>query len=496
MKITIVGGGLAGMVAALRLAERGCQVDLYEAGARLGGKAGAERHGGGYDEHGYHIFPMWYRNIWQLVEELGIEDNFVDVEKFMQVRAGEFPRYRTLTNLGSIRYIFKNLLSGVMPFTDMVLFFFSTIDLMSQSFSYRAFLDQTSVNGFIRGRFYRTERVALQHQDLLLKGISVPSYDVSAMTMRNVLRFWLRYPEPMQRILKGNLQKLWIEPLQSKLESLGVRIYFGYRLEIMEWESNRVTRIALRKADGTVKKLNVERLVLAIPWEKLASVLDEAAYRAAPTLFNIRYLESAPMAALNLYFNRRLEGIPPDHVNLPGSRFGLSFIDIGQWWPEHAGQTVINAIASDFTPLAALPHDTAINAMINDLCQFIPVIKREEIVRVDLQPHTEEPLFMNTVGAWRYRPSAKTEIDNLYLAGDYCRSHIDLVSMEGAVSTGLLAAEAVRSDLMLAPSIEVLQPEVYPRWLLWIIWLLLLPVAAFFKIITLITREDEQSIKT
>ena len=38
--VVVVGGGLAGMVAALRLLERGCAVDIYEASERLGGKAG------------------------------------------------------------------------------------------------------------------------------------------------------------------------------------------------------------------------------------------------------------------------------------------------------------------------------------------------------------------------------------------------------------------------------------------------------------------------
>lgn len=43
--VTIVGGGLAGMVAALRLLERGCAVSLYESSHRLGGKAGANQNG-------------------------------------------------------------------------------------------------------------------------------------------------------------------------------------------------------------------------------------------------------------------------------------------------------------------------------------------------------------------------------------------------------------------------------------------------------------------
>src|SRR6266850_4050031 len=44
--ITVVGG-LAGMVAALRLLELGCDVALYDSDSRLGGKAGANANGAG-----------------------------------------------------------------------------------------------------------------------------------------------------------------------------------------------------------------------------------------------------------------------------------------------------------------------------------------------------------------------------------------------------------------------------------------------------------------
>lgn len=84
---------------------------------------------------------------------------------------------------------------------------------------------------------------------------------------------------------------------------------------------------------------------------------------------------------------------------------------------------------------------------------------------------------MNDVGAWAYRPDAATSLPNLYLAGDYCRSAIDLVSMEGAVSTGLLAAEAVRKDAGLGPPVEVLVPDIPPPWGLVLGRLALLPLA-------------------
>src|SRR5207237_9213866 len=103
-------------------------------------------------------------------------------------------------------------------------------------------------------------------------------------------------------------------------------------------------------------------------------------------------------------------------------------------------------------------------------------------------------LFMNDVGIWAFRPDAlpgdpanRIEIGNLALAGDYCRSHVDLVSMEGAVVTGLRAAEAIRRALVPgAAPITILEPTV-TRFPFLFFWALGLPVAALAKLYAILT---------
>ena len=62
------------------------------------------------------------------------------------------------------------------------------------------------------------------------------------------------------------------------------------------------------------------------------------------------------------------------------------------------------------------------------------------------QRNANHPLFINTVGSWQYRPEVRPQrvaspsIPNLFLAGDYCRSGVDMPSVEGAIVTGELAA--------------------------------------------------------
>lgn len=499
--IAIVGGGLAGMAAALRLAERGCRVTLYEASDRLGGKAGATRHGADFDEHGYHIFPMWYANIWRLVDELGIRDHFVDRADFLQLEPDQFPAFKTLRNLTSLRHAWPNLRSGIMPLPEMFLFFYAALDLMGKTYNYRALLDQISMTGFIRSHFYRTEHLATLFQDLMLKGISVPSHFVSAMTMRIVMRYWARSPVPMYRILRGNLQEQFIFPIQQRLEAAGGEIQLGQRLERLIVADGRVTHLCFRDvATSETHQREIDRVVLAVPVDSLIALIDDEVYAAAPALRRVANLRSRPMAALNLYLNERLADMPRDHINLIGSKFGLSFLDVSQTWSGY-DVTVINAIASDCSSLEGSTPDVAAREMVAELGRYIPGLSMSKCRRIDFQSHVDEPLFMNDVGSWPFRLDAlprnaadRIELTNLYPAGDHCRSHIDLVSMEGAFTTGLRAAEAIRRDTGIAQPVAILEPPVHPQWLLLSAKWLLLPFAVAAKAwLVLQTHRSAQS---
>src|SRR6185369_8818101 len=67
-------------------------------------------------------------------------------------------------------------------------------------------------------------------------------------------------------------------------------------------------------------------------------------------------------------------------------------------------------------------------------------------------PRNEEPLLINTVGSWKNRPEAVTEIPNLFLAADFVRTHTDVASMEAAneaarrAVNGVLAAAGATAD--------------------------------------------------
>lgn len=498
--VTVIGGGLAGMSAALHLARLGCRVSLYEASGRLGGKAGANRNGADFDDHGFHIFPSWYLNIWQLVEELGIRHRFVDLHDFIQLHRDDFTtlppdQFKTLHDAAAFRNVLRNLWSSPLPFYQTLLFFYSTIDLATHRLKQKAMLDQISITGFLRSKFYRTEKVAEVYQDLMLKAISVPAYFVSAATTRHVIRYWMKHPLPMHYILRGNLQQFFIEPFEAHLVRHGVQIFKHHKLERLEIDRDRIAAVRMLNAEtGEPRRYEIDQLVLAVPPECLAKVCTPPVYEACTTLGNVTNLRSRPMAALNIHLRDRIPDLPPSHVNLIASRYGLTFIDVAQTWQGLPG-SVLNVIATDYSELEGVATDTAADRIIAELQRFVP-FNGNPIVRRVMQPHLDAPLFMNDVGIWHFRPRAvplddryRVEVQNLFFAGDYCKSHVDLVSMEGAFTTGLLAAEALRARAL--PGTSELKPLEPDRisYIWWVAWLVGLPFAAVLKLIALASRD-------
>ena len=73
----MIGGGILGLTAAYRLAQRGYRVTLWEHASQLGGQAAAFPVAGSALEHFYHHLFMSDRAIVALIDELGISEHLV-----------------------------------------------------------------------------------------------------------------------------------------------------------------------------------------------------------------------------------------------------------------------------------------------------------------------------------------------------------------------------------------------------------------------------------
>jgi len=253
-------------------------------------------------------------------------------------------------------------------------------------------------------------------------------------------------------------------------------------------------------------------LILAIPHKDFSELISAHVVIEDPRLAELEKLVSVPMASVHLHlnekFSRRLKAmqvsLPPEPVVLLNSNYKLSFVNNSSLWPRPE-DTYLNIVASDSRPLGHLAppspytadHEwktdsaklsihspvTALDHILNEFHRFVPFEEDEIVVeRLEIDRNAGRELFINDVGCWKWRPETTTEIDNLFLAGDYVKNSIDVVCLEGAVVSGLEAAEQVRRRHGQGAPIKIIAPKKYPYPTFWPLKLLLAPYAVSAKL--------------
>ena len=475
--IIVVGGGLAGMIISRELALRGWKVTLLERSNRLGGKAGSDIKNGQQLEHGYHVFPQWYPNVRAIVDRIGVK--LIDFDRYHFLLPGEYPKRITVLGPSGLSAMWHYVFNGLLPWYHNLLYLYSVLDMISRPLSDKKKLDHVSQIGLIRGKWYASESLAQMGQENVLKASAIPVYDLSAMTAKRVAGYWVRQGSPFLSILPGDLQTIFIDPQVCELEELGVEIRYDSEVCDVMMEGEVVAAVTLR--DET--RLSADVYALCTPFEVTRTWLHDNLYEADPELGNMHLLEAQPMAALHIRLRQEIPGLPREHVFFHGSHYALSFIDIGQNWQGPEGERWLSFISSNYSPLHQVSKEKAMDLLVEEICEYLP-LKPADIESWELNPNTEVPLFINTIGAWSNRPSPKTKIKNLYLAGDYVKNAIDLACMEGAVSAALEASAEILRDHGETEPLPVAQvPPEWPRAMLVMARILLIPMVAVARVI-------------
>jgi len=227
-------------------------------------------------------------------------------------------------------------------------------------------------------------------------------------------------------------------------------------------------------------------LVLAVPPGALGRLVSPDVAACAPKLETVRLLRSEPMISFDVYFKRKIPGLTNNITLLLDSKWMLSLLDNSQVLndPPERG-TALNVISSNADLLKDYENDVIKDLMLKELQRFLD-FKLDDVDhdRCHVQTNVGEELFVNQVGSWKHRPTATCPIPNLFLAGDFCQTFIDVVTVEGAVVSGLVAAEALRRRRGIGAPINVVRPDSYPAFLPAMLAVALRPAALAAKAVS------------
>jgi uncharacterized protein with NAD-binding domain and iron-sulfur cluster len=191
---------------------------------------------------------------------------------------------------------------------------------------------------------------------------------------------------------------------------------------------------ALELRDGTT--LSADWYVLAVPFDRVTDLLPEELARD-PYFAGVKNLTPSPITSVHLWFDRPTLKLP--HATLIDSLCQWVF-DRGEVAP---GEFYLQVVVSAARDLKGLGREEVQRRIVEELGRIFPSIAKAQLIRAKVvTEHTAT--FSAVPGVDQWRVPQGSPVPNLAVAGDWTATGWP-ATMEGAVRSGYLAAEAILS---------------------------------------------------
>lgn len=195
-------------------------------------------------------------------------------------------------------------------------------------------------------------------------------------------------------------------------------------------QQSSISSLVLR--DGT--EFRADWYVLAVPFDRVLDLLP-AELAADPYFAAAKNLTPSPITSVHLWYDRPVMRLP--HAVLVDC--------LGQWAFNRGevapGEFYVQVVVSAARPLRGLGRDEVQRRIADEFGRLFPAAGRASLLRAKVV--TEHAATFSAVpGVDRWRPRQASPVSNLVLAGDWTATGWP-ATMEGAVRSGYLAAEAI-----------------------------------------------------
>ncbi|WP_200287765.1 hydroxysqualene dehydroxylase HpnE, partial [Rhodothalassium salexigens] len=412
--VHVVGAGLAGLAAAVALADAGRPVRLYDAAPRAGGRCRSfdDSALGARIDNGNHLMMAANTAVADFLDRVGAPDGLYKAPHarfdFLDLASGT--RWSVHPNRGALAWWL--LVPGRRVAGAGLWAHLRAAGLLLAGARDRV-VDRVPAQGALYDRFILplTEAVMNCGPDRasarLLRRVMVETFARGG----DACRPW---------IAREGLSEALVDPALAHLDRHGVSLETGARLSAVERRDGRASALVFGRDRGRVALDAGDAVVLALPPDQTGKLLDLDVPQGAVPIVNVHFRLDVPLA-------------PPGEPRLLGLVGGTA-----HWLflrDRLASVTVSNA-----TDLAQRPNDEIAQTCWADVSRALDrPAEPMPPVRVIIE---KRATFLQTPENVARRPHSRTELANLALAGDWTDTGLP-ATIEGAIRSGFTAAEAL-----------------------------------------------------
>ena len=459
--VHIIGGGLAGLAAAMQIIDAGDRPIIHESRRKLGGRATSfdDPRSDTTLDNCQHVLMGCCTNLQDLYQRLGVldtidwhdtlywlgKDGKVDV-----LKPGMLPA--PLHHAGSLRrmkLLDADSKSEIRRASWKLLRLGHLGRMRWQFSSFRDWLDHAGQSERTRTLFWEPivtsacnlpcDRVAAVHAMQVFQESFLPSSFAGHMGLPSI---------PLRELY---------DPAEEMIRNAGGRIELGTSVRSISFDDQQVRGIVTN--DGPIEAALV---ISTVPPNRLSKLIPQRWKERDARLGALNQFEFSPILGVHLLFDSSVIEYP--HLVLPGRSVQWLF----NKGCNEDGQQHVHAVISAADAWMELDEDAIVDRVLDDLSGVAPHIRTRTIVHAR-SVKEKRATFAATAEIEPLRPSAGPsslgveggDAQGLYLAGDWCATGWP-ATMEGAVRSGYLAVQAMTGHGGL---VDELPPGRLARWL-------------------------------